>query len=39
MSNGDRHINFELMRAHILSLQDDEAPRGGKNIGAARGVG
>ncbi|HJS25182.1 MAG TPA: TAT-variant-translocated molybdopterin oxidoreductase [Pyrinomonadaceae bacterium] len=26
----DRHINFKLMRDHILSLQDDEAPRGGK---------
>jgi MoCo/4Fe-4S cofactor protein with predicted Tat translocation signal len=25
-----RHINFKLMRDHILSLQDDEAPRGGK---------
>ena len=24
------HINFKLMRDHILSLQDDEAPRGGK---------
>src|ERR1044071_8462715 len=26
----DRHINFKLMRDHILSLQDDETPRGGK---------
>jgi len=30
MSDSDRHINFKLMRDHILSLQDDEAPRGGK---------
>jgi molybdopterin-containing oxidoreductase family iron-sulfur binding subunit len=26
----DRHINFKLMRDHILSLQDAETPRGGK---------
>jgi len=26
----DRHINFKLMRDHILSLQDDETRRGGK---------
>jgi molybdopterin-containing oxidoreductase family iron-sulfur binding subunit len=25
----DRHINFKLMRDHILSLQDDETARGG----------
>ena len=30
MSDSDRHINFKLMRDHILSLQDDEAPRSGK---------
>jgi molybdopterin-containing oxidoreductase family iron-sulfur binding subunit len=30
MSESDRHINFKLMRDHILALQDDEAPRGGK---------
>src|SRR5687768_11290575 len=30
MSNSNRHINFKLMRDHILSLQDDETPRGGK---------
>src|ERR1041384_6842709 len=30
MSDSDRHINFKLMRDHILSLQDGEAPRGGK---------
>ena len=30
MSDKDRHINFKLMRDHILSLQDDETPRGGK---------
>src|SRR5688500_1793061 len=30
MPMSDRHINFELMRAHILSLKDDETPRGGK---------
>src|SRR5689334_12199416 len=30
MSDSDRHINFKLMRDHILSLQDDEQPRGGK---------
>src|ERR1051325_8266584 len=26
----DRHINFKLMRDHILSLQDEETPRSGK---------
>jgi MoCo/4Fe-4S cofactor protein with predicted Tat translocation signal len=30
MSDSDRHINFKLMRDHILSLQDEEGPRGGK---------
>ena len=30
MSESDRHINFKLMRDHILALQDAEAPRGGK---------
>ena len=30
MSDSDRHINFKLMRDHILSLQDAETPRGGK---------
>ncbi len=30
MSDSDRHINFKLMRDHILSLQDAEAPRTGK---------
>src|SRR4026207_23726 len=30
MSDSDRHINFKLMRDHILSLQDAEAPRNGK---------
>jgi MoCo/4Fe-4S cofactor protein with predicted Tat translocation signal len=30
MSESDRHINFQLMRDHILALQDDEAPRSGK---------
>ncbi|HSE18337.1 MAG TPA: TAT-variant-translocated molybdopterin oxidoreductase [Pyrinomonadaceae bacterium] len=30
MSDSDRHINFKLMRDHILSLQDEETPRGGK---------
>src|SRR4029079_5318841 len=30
MSDSDRHINFKLMRDHILSLQDDETPRPGK---------
>ena len=30
MSDSDRHINFRLMRDHILSLQDEEAARGGK---------
>ncbi|HET9479423.1 MAG TPA: TAT-variant-translocated molybdopterin oxidoreductase, partial [Pyrinomonadaceae bacterium] len=30
MSDSDRHINFRLMRDHILALQDAEQPRGGK---------
>src|SRR5215510_14896102 len=30
MSDSDRHINFKLMRDHILSLQDRETPRGRK---------
>ncbi|HEU4433309.1 MAG TPA: TAT-variant-translocated molybdopterin oxidoreductase, partial [Pyrinomonadaceae bacterium] len=30
MSDSDRHINFKLMRDHILSLQDTETPRTGK---------
>ncbi|HEX5966265.1 MAG TPA: TAT-variant-translocated molybdopterin oxidoreductase [Pyrinomonadaceae bacterium] len=31
MSDSDRHINFKLMRDHILSLQDaDQKPRTGK---------
>ena len=30
MSDSDRHINFKLMRDHILALQDAETPRGGK---------
>src|SRR5215207_5427460 len=30
MSDSDRHINFKLMRDHIVSLQDAEEPRGGK---------
>ena len=30
MSDSDRHINFKLMRDHILSLQDEEGPRNGK---------
>jgi molybdopterin-containing oxidoreductase family iron-sulfur binding subunit len=30
MSESDRHINFQLMRDHILALQDAEAPRSGK---------
>jgi len=30
MSENDRHINFKLMRDHILALQDGETPRGGK---------
>ena len=30
MSDSDRHINFKLMRDHILSLQDGETPRNGK---------
>src|SRR5690349_11096725 len=30
MSDSDRHINFKLMRDHILRLQDEEQPRAGK---------
>jgi molybdopterin-containing oxidoreductase family iron-sulfur binding subunit len=30
MSESDRHINFKLMRDHILALQDGEQPRSGK---------
>src|SRR5688572_22732406 len=30
MSDSNRHINFKLMRDHILSLQDGETPRRGK---------
>src|SRR6185295_998527 len=30
MSDSDRHINFKLMRDHILALQDAEQPRAGK---------
>jgi len=30
MSDSDRHINFKLMRDHILSLQDGETRRTGK---------
>ncbi len=30
MSDSDRHINFKLMRDHILSLQDGETTRTGK---------
>jgi MoCo/4Fe-4S cofactor protein with predicted Tat translocation signal len=30
MSDSDRHINFRLMRDHILALQDAEQPRTGK---------
>ena len=30
MSESDRHINFKLMRDHILALQDAEQPRSGK---------
>src|SRR4029078_993764 len=30
MSDSDRHINFKLMRDHILSLQDAETSRGAK---------
>lgn len=30
MSESDRHINFKLMRDHILALQDADAPRSGK---------
>src|SRR3569832_2423426 len=32
MSDSDRHINFKLMRDHILSLQDKEEPRSGKKF-------
>src|ERR1700730_11867025 len=30
MSDSDRHINFQLMRDHILNLQDGEARQTGK---------
>ena len=30
MSESDRHINFKLLRDHILSAQDSETPRAGK---------
>jgi len=30
MSDNDRHINFKLMRDHILALQDGDTPRTGK---------
>jgi MoCo/4Fe-4S cofactor protein with predicted Tat translocation signal len=30
MSDSDRHINFQLMRDHILKLQDGATPRSGK---------
>ena len=30
MSDSDRHINFKLMRDHILALQDGETRRSGK---------
>src|ERR1051326_7077524 len=30
MSDSDRHINFKLMRDHILAAQDADTPRGGK---------
>ncbi|HEV8168028.1 MAG TPA: TAT-variant-translocated molybdopterin oxidoreductase, partial [Pyrinomonadaceae bacterium] len=30
MSDSDRHINFKLMRDHILALQDADTPRGTK---------
>ena len=30
MSDSDRHINFKLMRDHILALQDGETPRKSK---------
>src|SRR5215467_5269974 len=30
MSDSDRHINFKLLRDHILALQDAEQPRAGK---------
>ncbi|HEX5604532.1 MAG TPA: TAT-variant-translocated molybdopterin oxidoreductase [Pyrinomonadaceae bacterium] len=30
MSDSDRHINFKLMRDHILSLQDEDGRRNGK---------
>ena len=32
MSDSDRHINFKLMRDHILALQDAETVRSGKKI-------
>src|ERR1051325_6080089 len=32
MSDSDRHINFKLMRDHILSLQDKEEPRPAKKF-------
>jgi molybdopterin-containing oxidoreductase family iron-sulfur binding subunit len=32
MSDSDRHINFKLMRDHILSLQDKDEPRPGKRF-------
>ena len=32
MSDSDRHINFKLMRDHILSLQDKDEPRTGKKF-------
>src|SRR3569832_269325 len=32
MSDSDRHINFKLMRDHILSLQDKGERRGGKKF-------
>lgn len=30
MSDNDRHINFQLMRDHILALQDGDKARTGK---------
>ena len=30
MSDSDRHINFKLMRDHILALQDGDTPRAAK---------
>ena len=32
MSDSDRHINFKLMRDHILSLQDNAEPRPAKKF-------